>query len=150
MNFTGCDYKGHEFGAGYPDSICIDGRLWDADSCDEPGGPLRTGGEWACPRCNTTSYLAEAISDAEDGGYGWTMNGVWVSGEQLANKIHIAIRENRDEAIKCLAAPQSGTTYDWPDREAVYERRAPYDHVIERPISDIGAKAVLEATAGAA
>jgi len=28
-----CDYQGYEFGAGsYPDSICIDGNLHDADS----------------------------------------------------------------------------------------------------------------------
>ena len=29
-----CDYQGHEFGASYLDSICIDGFLWDADACD--------------------------------------------------------------------------------------------------------------------
>lgn len=34
---SGCNYAGHEFGASYPDSICIEGYLWDADSCDEPG-----------------------------------------------------------------------------------------------------------------
>jgi len=30
-----CDYQGYEFGAGhYPDSVCIEGRLFDADACD--------------------------------------------------------------------------------------------------------------------
>jgi hypothetical protein len=33
-----CDYQGYEFGAGfYPDSICIDGQLFDADNCDDQG-----------------------------------------------------------------------------------------------------------------
>ena len=30
----GCNYQGYEFGASYPDSVCIEGRLWDADYCD--------------------------------------------------------------------------------------------------------------------
>jgi len=29
-----CDYQGYEFGARYPDSVCVDGRLLDADNCD--------------------------------------------------------------------------------------------------------------------
>ena len=32
-----CDYQGYEFGARYPDSVCIDGRLFDADNCDNNG-----------------------------------------------------------------------------------------------------------------
>lgn len=33
MAKKGCDYQGYEFGAGaYPDSICVDGFLHDADS----------------------------------------------------------------------------------------------------------------------
>ena len=27
-----CDFMGQDFGATYPDSVCIDGYLWDADS----------------------------------------------------------------------------------------------------------------------
>lgn len=48
----GCDYQGSHFGATYEDACCIDGYLWDLDSCDEPGGPLRHGGEIPCPKCN--------------------------------------------------------------------------------------------------
>jgi hypothetical protein len=35
-----CRYQGYEFGASYPDSVCIDGWLWDADSgeADPDGG----------------------------------------------------------------------------------------------------------------
>ena len=47
-----CDYQGHEFGAKeYPDSICIDGFLFDADSDykvlsdDDEQIP--------CPKCNS-------------------------------------------------------------------------------------------------
>lgn len=43
------------FGASYPDAVCIDGFLWDLDSCDEPGGPLYQGGDSPCPFCNPQS-----------------------------------------------------------------------------------------------
>ena len=49
---SGCGYTGYEFGGGYLDSTCIDGYLWDLDSCDEPGGGLRSGGDIPCPQCN--------------------------------------------------------------------------------------------------
>lgn len=52
-----CGYEGHDFGANYLDSTCIDGYLWDWDSCDEPGGALQNGGDIPCPRCNTCEYL---------------------------------------------------------------------------------------------
>ena len=29
-----CEYQGHELGAAYLDSCCIDGYLWDADSSE--------------------------------------------------------------------------------------------------------------------
>lgn len=51
-----CGYQGHEFGAHYPDSLCIEGYLWDADSCDGEGG-LTSGGEIPCPSCNTAAHL---------------------------------------------------------------------------------------------
>lgn len=53
-----CDYQGHEFGAFYPDSVCIDGFLWDADSGDacEDGWCYTNGGEIPCPKCNQEAY----------------------------------------------------------------------------------------------
>ena len=58
-DLLGCNYQGHEFGSEhYPDSVCIDGYLWDADSCDEPGGALRHGGEIPCPQCNATEHAS--------------------------------------------------------------------------------------------
>lgn len=59
MSGNGCGYKGFEFGGGYLDAVCIDGWLWDLDSCDEPGGPLSIGGPShgiACPKCNPKEY----------------------------------------------------------------------------------------------
>lgn len=58
-----CGYQGSHFGARYPDAICIDGELWDLDSCDEPGGPLFSGGDMACPCCRTADYVAGYMED---------------------------------------------------------------------------------------
>lgn len=60
----GCDYRGQEFGARYPDSVCIDGYLWDADSgnATEDGWLYDNGGEMPCPQCNE-SYAAEQLSE---------------------------------------------------------------------------------------
>jgi uncharacterized Zn finger protein (UPF0148 family) len=52
-----CGYEGSHFGAHYPDAACIDGYLWDLDSCDEPGGPLYRGGGIGCPCCNTREHI---------------------------------------------------------------------------------------------
>lgn len=52
-----CGYEGSHFGANYPDAACIDGYLWDLDSCDEAGGPLSSGGDIGCPCCNTREYV---------------------------------------------------------------------------------------------
>lgn len=54
----GCDYQGRHFGASYEDATCIDGYLWDLDSCDEPGGALSNGGDVPCPQCNGDEYKA--------------------------------------------------------------------------------------------
>jgi hypothetical protein len=47
-----CDYQGYEFGAGrYPDSVCIDGRLFDADNCDGDGNLYEPMDYLPCPMC---------------------------------------------------------------------------------------------------
>ena len=63
-----CDYQGHEFGAWYPDSVCIDGYLWDADSGyrDETGKYAwiyTHGGDIPCPKCNRKEYEEYFIED---------------------------------------------------------------------------------------
>lgn len=65
-----CDYQGHEFGASYPDSVCIDGFLWDADSGYACGDDwcYTNGGEIPCPKCNAEAYATycrEANEEAE-------------------------------------------------------------------------------------
>ena len=58
-----CDYQGYEFGAGhYPDSVCIEGRLFDADACDGDGNLYDNEEDIPCPMCRPTesvSYWAE-------------------------------------------------------------------------------------------
>ena len=51
-----CGYQGYEFGAHYPDSLCCDGYLWDADSGDEMG--MDNGGDIPCPVCNRKQWMA--------------------------------------------------------------------------------------------
>lgn len=52
-----CGYTGSHFGAYYPDAICIDGELWDLDSCNEPGGALHSGGDIPCPSCDPKGFI---------------------------------------------------------------------------------------------
>jgi hypothetical protein len=61
-----CDYQGIHFGATYEDATCIDGYLWDLDSCDEPGGGLRYGGDIPCPKCNAEEYAAYYSNDEQE------------------------------------------------------------------------------------
>lgn len=53
------------FGAEYTDTCCIDGELWDLDSCDEPGGLLSVGGDIPCPFCKPTDH-AEYMKNNDD------------------------------------------------------------------------------------
>lgn len=54
-----CDYQGYEFGAGdYPDSVCIDGMLYDADYGDGEGNLYNTGENIPCPICDPTAAIA--------------------------------------------------------------------------------------------
>lgn len=59
---AGCGYQGYEFGAAYPDSICVGGRLYDADDCDSHGNLYEPTEEIPCPMChsrNAIKYWAE-------------------------------------------------------------------------------------------
>lgn len=47
----GCNYQGYEFGARYPDSVCIEGRLFDADDCDSNGNLYDREDDIPCPMC---------------------------------------------------------------------------------------------------
>lgn len=59
-----CGFTCRLFGAHYEDAICIDGHMWDLDSCDDDGG-LTSGGETPCPRCNTSAYIDHVLEILE-------------------------------------------------------------------------------------
>lgn len=124
-----CGYTGHEFGAHYPDSVCIDGWLWDADSGDEDG--LTSGGDWACPRCNTARFIEDAAEEYSTGSCGHSMGRAWVEAEQFERAIAKAYAENPDETARAVRLLPSFTTSDWPDRQAVREGRASWQDTIE-------------------
>lgn len=69
-----CDYQGYEFGAGsYPDSVCIDGRLLDADNCDADGNLYDNEEDIPCPMCRpdeAVKWWVEQSSGFEDTGDG--------------------------------------------------------------------------------
>ena len=126
-----CDYTGHEFGGGYPDSVCIDGYLWDADSYED--GTLNTGGEWACPRCNTKKMLEVALVSARDEPTSGVYQGVpYVEAVMWEQTIAKAMEENPEAATAFLATVKPFSTIDWPDRQAVYDGRARWDRTIDR------------------
>lgn len=52
-----CEYQGHEFGARYPDSMCIDGYLWDADNCDDQGNLYEPMDAIPCPMCSPKAAI---------------------------------------------------------------------------------------------
>ena len=122
-----CDYEGYEFGGGY-----IDGYLWDLDSCDEPGGGLTHGGEWACPKCNTERYLLDRAEDATDGSCGRSMATPWCGATIWEAAVGMAKKHNPDVAAKVLASVPPFIATHGPDRQAVYDGRASWENTIDR------------------
>jgi hypothetical protein len=61
-----CNYQGYEFGAAYPDSVCIDGRLFDADNCDNNGNLYDNEEDIPCPICRR----ADAVQWHAERNYG--------------------------------------------------------------------------------
>lgn len=75
-----CDYQGYEFGAGrYPDSVCVDGQLFDADACDAPGGPLYEPPDYfPCPQCRQLEAMNLRADDwVEDLDCRWPRYSAW-------------------------------------------------------------------------
>lgn len=69
-NNLGCSYQGHDFGAFYPDSTCIDGYLWDMDSGFEGVDGehyLDIGGDIPCPQCNAKLHVKTYLNDCLHG-----------------------------------------------------------------------------------
>ena len=53
--------------------------MWDLDSCDEPGGPLSSGGEVPCPNCNRSEYVEYGRESAIGDGFDAFFKGVPVT-----------------------------------------------------------------------
>ena len=67
---AGCDYQGYEFGAGgYPDSVCFEGRLHDADHCDDSGRVYQNDEDIPCPMCRPEDAVKWHTRRANDSEY---------------------------------------------------------------------------------
>ncbi len=117
-----CEYEGKDFGANYTDSCCIDGYLWDLDSCDEPGGPLLAGGDLPCPKCNTLEYLEQAKEEAEScvpdsvagsgGGFAYTGESIWLAAVRKAESLN---PDGAAAALQKLGVVETLVPGDGPD-----------------------------------
>lgn len=124
-----CDYNGRHFGASYEDACCIDGHLWDLDSGDADG--LTSGGDIACPRCNTAEYLNQGKEEAESTSCGRFNTSVYCGAMLMEGSLRKAEEENPEAAARWKAENPIIETFDWPDRQAVFEGRADYNETIE-------------------
>jgi hypothetical protein len=102
----GCGYQGYEFGAGsYPDSICVEGVLFDADNCDEQHNLYKPTEEIPCPMCRPAAakdYWAERFFH----GGGVTKRNAQAKARSLVNDI-IKNRKNGTEPWKDGAIAES-------------------------------------------
>lgn len=64
-----CTYQGNEFGASYPDSICIGGQLFDADNCDSEGNLYEPLEYIPCPQCNHAQWLESHEESVKESGW---------------------------------------------------------------------------------
>lgn len=151
---TGCGYEGYEFGGGYIDSVCIDGTLWDLDSCDDDGN-LISGGAIPCRKCNTAKWVAYLIDD-----FASTIHNGAHSGAMLVEQaIAAGLDENRAVTLALLTEIEPFVALDWPDRENPdLSRLRPslrrYDGMIERtwpwPVDLLSAHEQMEINVGRA
>lgn len=91
----GCDYQGRHFGAAYPDAQCVDGFLWDEDSCDEPGGALLHGGDTPCPKCNSAVHATY---------YGTEEDSASPSAQSAGNGPYQLLPNNPEDSPGCAPA----------------------------------------------
>ena len=120
-----CGYTGYDFGAGYEDSICIDGFLWDADSYED--GLLTSGGEIPCPSCSTDAWLAFMIENELEQ---WSDRSSQAEGIEAI--VRRALKENPTAAVIALRALPPFEAEDWPDRDAVRAGHASPDETVIR------------------
>lgn len=90
---AGCDFHEPYFGATYPDACCIEGMLWDLDSCDVPGGSLSSGGDVPCPQCQHDAWLESFRDEVFMEGYEAFENG------QSKLRMHKTVRWEQPQDI---------------------------------------------------
>lgn len=102
-----CNYQGFEFGANYPDSVCVEGYLWDADSgySQDDGWVYTSGGDIPCPGCNERTWLAWAKEQWFSDAYDRASRGKSVY--QRANRYRLAAWIQQTKAL---------LTYWWDER----------------------------------
>ena len=54
------------FGARYPDARCIDGYLWDLDSCGSDPDVFYKGGDDPCPFCKPKEFVENYGQEVHD------------------------------------------------------------------------------------
>ena len=89
-----CDYQGYEFGASYPDSICIDGRLFDADDCDGNGNVFEPSENITCPICHEEEAIQYWKNRFECGGESLER------ADESARSLVADIRRNREHGTE--------------------------------------------------
>ncbi|MEK6281896.1 MAG: hypothetical protein AABN95_16200 [Acidobacteriota bacterium] len=92
----GCGYQGYEFGAGsYPDSICLDGQLFDAaDDCDDEGRLYVPLEEIPCPMCRPADAVDYWADRNQRGG------GSAKAARKAARALINNIRRNRERGTE--------------------------------------------------
>ncbi|HXD38851.1 MAG TPA: hypothetical protein VN624_19510 [Rhodanobacter sp.] len=94
-----CDYQGYQFGAGrYPDSVCIDGKLHDADHCDGQGNIYLNEEDIPCPICRPQEAIAwwfEQWKDMSEVGDDREWDAINAEHQQRAVSLVNDIRANR-------------------------------------------------------
>lgn len=92
----GCGYQGYEFGASYPDSICVAGYLWDADNCNEKQELYEPTEEIPCPMCHPR--LAERY---------------WTSRIELSGKSFLESRKAAKALVADIRKNRKNGTEPW-------------------------------------
>lgn len=85
-----CNYQGYEFGAGYLDSYCVDGRLYDADDEYEPLDHR------PCPQCQPLAAMHSYADSWVGTDAKWPRYSAW--------HLVMDIRRNRDLRTTPLVA----------------------------------------------
>lgn len=118
-----CDFEAKWFGASYIDGACHEGHMWDLDG-DGPGDEFNP-----CPRCNTEAFLRDAQETAESS-CGMDMFTPWCGALVWERAVEIAQQENPEIAARVIAEIGQVAAIDWPDRQAVFDGRAPYNRTV--------------------